>query len=106
MHRAYRSLLAAVVLMTGLATVTSLQTAAADGNDQVEIHKTDRDLPNLRPFLAAGWDYELVPRDADDATIDWVVVSPTLPGNDEETWWNSFFPEAVEEEDGSPPPGP
>jgi len=63
---------------------------AADGA-QEEIQHDNRDLPNLTWFLSAGWDFEIVPRDDDDATVHSVPLTPTLPGNQQGTYWNSHI---------------
>ncbi|HOX25878.1 MAG TPA: FlgD immunoglobulin-like domain containing protein [Candidatus Krumholzibacteria bacterium] len=48
------------------------------------------DPADLLPYLHAGWDYPLVPRSTDDATLNSAVVPPTLPGDATGTYWNIF----------------
>ncbi len=48
------------------------------------------DPADLIPYLPTGWDYPLVPRDANDATISSAEVSATLPGGAASTYWNIF----------------
>jgi FlgD Ig-like domain len=47
--------------------------------------------PNLTWFHIVGWDYPLVPRDVDDATLGDVRLTPFLPGRmdpEHDFWWN------------------
>ena len=46
-------------------------------------------LPNLKPQLIAGWDFEVVPRRDNDATLDEVAMTDDLLGWTAWTWWNS-----------------
>jgi len=48
----------------------------------------DPEPADLAPYLPAGWDYELVPRDANDAETSSAIVSGYLPGNSTGTYWN------------------
>jgi len=48
------------------------------------------DPADLLPYLATGWDYPLVPRSTNDATVNSAEVSDTLPGNATGTYWNIF----------------
>jgi thermitase len=62
-----------------------------DVSYRIHIYKTP---PNLQPYIPAGWDYSLVPRDRNDATSTSAVLTDSLPGDTAGTyinvaWWNA-----------------
>ncbi len=100
MHRAHRILLTGALLAAGLATLTVTSTIFLDrasaaqqaglvsGNAPAEIQPDSRDLPNLTWYLLDGWDFEVIPRDDHDTTVDWAPLPPILPGNEYGTYLN------------------
>jgi hypothetical protein len=79
------------LLLAALISLVAAWGAQAPAGVCGEVQKTGRDLPNLVPFLSEGWDFPLVPRDSDDATVHAVHLTPTLPGNVSGTYWNSHI---------------
>ncbi len=47
--------------------------------------------PDLKPYTLSGWDYPLVPRNTDGATLTKCGVTSSLPGYSSNTYFNSVY---------------
>jgi hypothetical protein len=61
------------------------------GNPDMSINTRPTTLPELESFTPTGWTFPLVPRNTGDATGASCVVSSTLPGNTDDTYFNFAY---------------
>ncbi|MBN2456201.1 MAG: hypothetical protein JXB29_06675 [Sedimentisphaerales bacterium] len=58
------------------------------GNPDLWIKNRPTSLPNLTDTTPTGWDYTIVPRSLNNATLTWCPITATLPGNTNNTYYN------------------